>query len=287
MKVKFSKIILFVLVLSSLAFLKEGKTDEEKIYKHPPRRIICLESSLVEILYFLGMEDRIVGVTSFCKWPPEVEKIPKVGRGFGDLNLEMLIALEPDIILCWRGKDERMLSERGFHLFLVESCGIKGVIDIVRRVGEVVDKPQQAELLARDMEGRIKNIEEKLKDVKRKPLVYFEGGNTPFSTRAHGSLGHDLITLAGGINIAKDEPIAFPTLTNEYIIKLNPDVIIVEQYGASIDEIRKRPGWSNIPAVRNNRIYKQPSYYTYYSPRCIEGLEQFAKWFHPELFEEE
>lgn len=274
-----SLVLFLVFVVCSFSPLfSEGK-GREKI----PKRIICLDSSLAEDLYFLGVGDRIVGVTRYCHWPAEIARKPKVGRGFGDINLEMIISLKPDIIFCWEGRDVRILSGRGFRLFVVHPSGVKGILDMILRMGKVVGKYEKAEEIVSQMRKRIEKVKKIVKKAKRKPLVYFEGSRLG-STRAPGSLTHDLITLAGGINLAGSQPIPFPILSNEFIIQSNPDVIIVEQYGASIEEIKRRPGWERIKAVRNNRIFKQRSYYTFYSPRLIEGLEQYTKWFHPELF---
>jgi len=91
--------------------------------------------------------------------------------------------------------------------------------------------------------------------------------------------------MAGGINIAADEPFRYPDLTDEYIIAKNPDVIVVISYGASIEEIKARQGWQNINAVKNDRVYSIDRHLVTASPRLVDGLEQLAKWFHPDLFE--
>lgn len=287
MKAKFKVWIYVILIICVLALIKSyffEKEEKNILLSSPPQRIICLDSSVAEVLYFLGVSDRIVGVTSYCKWPDELRKKPKVGRGFGDLNLEAIASLQPDIIFCWRGRDEKILASKNYRLFLIHSGGIEEVMRQILEISRVVGREEEGKKLVSQMQAKINEIKRKLNSVSIKPRVYFEGG-TPFTTRAPGSLGNDLITMAGGINIAQNEKIAFPTLSNEFIIQSNPDIIIVEQYGVPIEEIKNRPGWQNISAVKNNRIYKVPSYYSYYSPRCIEGLIQFAHWFHPEVFE--
>jgi len=132
------------------------------------------------------------------------------------------------------------------------------------------------------MKARIKKVEDKIRKSSRfRPLVYFEA-HTLGKSRGPGCLTHDLITRAGGINIAGDSPVAFPLLSQEYIITKNPDVIIVEEYGAAPEEIKRRDGWHNIKAVKAGKIFVSMGYYTGYTPRCLDGLEKYAEWFYEE-----
>jgi iron complex transport system substrate-binding protein len=98
-------------------------------------------------------------------------------------------------------------------------------------------------------------------------------------------LTHDLITRAGGINIAKDEPVSFPILSQEFIIEKNPDIIILSEWGTKPSTIKNRDGWKNIKAVKSDRILVSKSGYTGYTPRCLDGLEVYARFFHPGLFD--
>lgn len=253
----------------------------------PPKkieRIISASSIFTQILYDLGVEDKIVGVSKSSLNPPGAEKKVQIGRSFGHLNIETILSLQPDIVFCWKG-DASILKEKGLCVFFHKgTCDIKKIIELVKEVGKIVGKEKRAEEIAENMEMRVKEIVERIKNIKKKPLVYFEGYSIG-STRGPGSLTHELITLAGGENLAKDTKTPFPLLSQEYIIAKNPDIIIVEEYGAKIEDIKRRPGWQNIKAIKNNKIYKSRIYFTNYTPRCIEGLEQFARWFHPEVFE--
>ena len=92
--------------------------------------------------------------------------------------------------------------------------------------------------------------------------------------------------MAGGINLAADEPVRYPILNSEYIIDRNPDIIVIVSYGASINEVKNRDGWGNMTAVKNNKIYQIDTNWITCNPRLILGLDQFAKWFHPDKFGE-
>lgn len=261
--------------------LKKERCIPKKI-----ERIVSANNVFTQILYDLGLEDKIVGVSISSINPPGAEKKIQIGRSFGHLNIETVISLEPDIVFCWKG-DAPVLKEKGLCVFFREdgAYSVKKIIELVKDVGKVVGREKQAERIAKEMERRVRKVVNKTKDIKKRPLVYFEAGSIG-STRGPGSLTHDLITLAGGENLAKNEPVAFPLISQEYIIAKDPDIIIVEEYGTTTEEIRKRDGWQSIKAVRNNKIYRSPVYFTNYTPRCIEGLEQFARWFHPDVFKE-
>ena len=244
-------------------------------------RIISLNVAATEILVELGLEDKIVGVNFTKSNPVVVKEKPKVGRGFGDVNVEAVLALRSDIVFVYK-QDAQVLEEKGIPVFIVETCNLKEVISLINRIGEITDKEQEAYEIADRMEDRINKVQEELRDIKFRPLVYFESGSIGH-TRASGTLTHDLITLAGGENLAENEPIAFPLLSKEYIIASDPDIIIVEEEGVSVEEIKGRDGWQDIKAIKNDRVFTAPVYYTNYTPRCIEGLKQFARWFHPEV----
>ena len=130
------------------------------------------------------------------------------------------------------------------------------------------------------MKARIKKIKGKTQKARNiRPLVYFEAHSLGKS-RGPGCLTHDLITRAEGINIAEESSVSFPLLSQEYIITKNPDIIIVEEYGATPEEIKRRDGWQNIKAVKSGSIFVSRGYYTGYTPRCLDGLEKYAGWFY-------
>ncbi|RLD17321.1 MAG: hypothetical protein DRI22_00140 [Caldiserica bacterium] len=278
----FAVILIFVLI----SFLYKEREYEKKGKKHIYERIVSL-SSTTEILCALGAEDKIVAISDIDKESPYYEILkdkPRCGGGIRNVNVEKVLGFKPDLVFCWRGQAD-ILRERGLNVYAVGTYDLEGVMGLIMDVGRLVGKEREARRIVSFMREEIKRISERLKKVKNRPLVYFEA-HTLGKTRGRGSLTHDLITRAGGINIAKDEVVPFPLLSQEFIITKNPDVIIVEEYGAKPEEIKKRDGWQNIKAIVNNRLYRSHVYFTSYTHRCIEGLKQFAKWFHPELFKE-
>lgn len=282
-------IISIIILALGFSILLSGSKFQKKEKKKTYKRIVSLWSSTTEILCDLGAQDKIVAISEVEKDSPYYEILknkPKCGGDIRNVNVEKVLSFKPDLVFAfpWGGQVD-ILQKSGLNVYVTKPCDIEGVMNLIMDVGRLVGKNKEAERIVSDMRTKIQEIERRLEKVKKKPLVYFESFSVG-KTRSVGSLTHDLITKAGGINIAKDEPVPFPILSQEFIIQKNPDVIIVTEHGADPEEIKKRPGWENINAVRNNRVYKCYGYFTSYTPRCIEGLQQFAKWFHPDLFKE-
>lgn len=268
-------IVLFLLRLSAGEDVKPERRDK-------PVRIVSLCLPVTEIICQLGLEDKIVGICS-GECPEQVKDKPKIGKAFGAINLESVIALKPDLVFCWG--DGIVFREKGLSVYSLYTKDLDGVIKLVEEVADLLGEKQRAVPILTAMKEKVGNIEKKLSFVKENPLVYFEAGSIG-KTRGPGSLTNELIAKAGGVNLAGENNIPFPLLSNEFIIAGNPDIILVEDYGKAIEKIRSRNGWKEIKAVKNNKIFRCPSYYTNYSPKCIKGLEQFAAWFHPELFKQ-
>ena len=251
-----------------------------------PCRIACLSPYPAEILCDIGEADRIAAISKLQKNDPYYELLknkPIVGGGFGhNINLEMVLGVDPDLVFCSNGQKD-VLRARGLNVYTTRTYDIQGIMGLITDIGKTVGKEEIAKRIIDEMKTRIQKVEEKVKRVKDKPLVYYEQSALG-KTRAKGSLTHDLITRAGGINIAKDEPVPFPILSQEFIIQKNPDVIIVEEWGTKPSTVKKRDGWKNMKAVALGRIFRSRSYYTGYTTRCLDGLEEYAKFFYPELF---
>jgi len=250
-----------------------------------PERIVSLASSATETLYALGAGDKLVGRDKYSKYPEEVKNVQEVGSGSSP-NLEMIIGLQPDVLFAWPYSRNAIISlEDKMPVIYIDPRSVDDVLDTIRMIGLVTGKSSEAENLIAEMQNKIDAITDVTKELNKtqRPLVYYELG-TPMKTTGPGTFTNELIFMAGGINLAADEPVRYPLLSSEYIIERNPDVIIIVSYGASIEEVKNRDGWENINAVKNDRVYKIDTNLVTSNPRLVQGLEQFAKWFHPDLF---
>jgi len=250
-----------------------------------PERIVSLASSATETLYALGAGDKLVGRDKYSTYPEEVKNVQEVGSGSSP-NLEMIIGLQPDVLFAWPYSRNAIISlEDKMPVIYIDPRSVDDVLDTIRMIGLVTGKSSEAENLIAEMQNKIDAITDVTKELNKtqRPLVYYELG-TPMKTTGPGTFTNELIFMAGGINLAADEPVRYPLLSSEYIIERNPDVIIIVSYGASIEEVKNRDGWENINAVKNDRVYKIDTNLVTSNPRLVQGLEQFAKWFHPDLF---
>jgi len=272
--------LFWVIFKGSAAQKRLAGAGREKVYPH---RIISLCSAATEILYYLKADSLIVAVDDGSKLytPFSVDK-PAVGNAYASLNIELITLYQPDLVLCSPSKAE-ILKARGFQTLAVKTCNVDETLELIDQIGETIGRKENARKITDWMRTEIVGIQEKVKQVSQKPLVYFEAHREGLS-RGRGTLTDDLITLAGGINLAHSERARFPVLSREVIMERDPDVIIVESYDLDGKQIMDRPGWRQIKAIRNDRIYTSTVNFTNYTPRLVEGLRTFASWLHPELF---
>jgi iron complex transport system substrate-binding protein len=294
-------LVIVVLILTAfgsgyLIAYKEAKTQAEitlidgvgrvvEIYE-TPKRVVSMASSATEILYAIGCGENIVGVDKYSDYPPDVKNKTVVGSSYSP-NLEAIIGLEPDLLIAWwYARDNLLPIEDKVTVMYINPQSVEDVLQLIRQIGLIMNKVEEAEKLVEEMQSRIENITKITEDLNKsqRPLVYYELSKKG-RTVGQGTFTNELIYMAGGINIAADEPFRYPDLTDEYIIARNPDVIVVVSYGASVEEIKSRNGWQNINAIKNDRVYSIDRHLVTASPRLVDGLEQLAKWFHPELFD--
>jgi len=268
----------------------------------PVERIISLYSSLSEIICALGGQDRIVGRDATSNFPPSILEKPVVGESSYNPNLEVLLELNPDLVVS-----DSMLSDETRQT--IEGAGVPvfisttGELDprstvtainftgqLIRNFGLILGEEEKADEIVDYMESYENLVNERIKNLtpSEKPLVYYEWYMSWYSC-VTASVAH-----AGGINIAAEEPISFPTLSIEYVLEKDPDVIIrmisspehdVVDFETMREEILNRPVLSEVKAVKEGRVYVY-DYVVWTGTRLPAGLLYWAKWFHPSLFED-
>lgn len=263
--------------------------DREITLDRPPERIISLAPSLTEILYALGLGDRVAGVTRFSTYPPKAASRPRVGS-YNNLNVEKIISLSPDLVIGTVDGNNpivvTLLEQAGIEVFIVNPRNVRQVIETVATLGRICGIPEKAEETARKMLERVQRVLGKTRGEKR-PLVFLQINIKPIMTVNRQTFHHDLIDLAGGINIAGDEPITYPRISLEAVIQKRPEVILISsmERGGKFEKARNDwLKWTTIPAVKNGRVHLIDSdLIDRPSPRIIKGLEEMARFFHPEL----
>ncbi len=258
-----------------------------------PRRIVSFAPSITEIIFALGREDRLKGVSRFSDFPPEATRLPSVGS-YIRLDLEKIVALRPD--LCFATKDGNpkdvvtRLSALGIPVYVVDPNNLEAVLKTIHRIGDVLNAGPKADAIIQQMHSRISHVKSVVAKASRRPGVFFQIGISPIVSLGESTLINELIEIAGGINLAKG-PTPYPRFSREQVLALAPDVLIITSMarGGRFEQVKREwSRWSSIPAVRNHRILMVDSnIFDRPSPRLVDALEILARLIHPGLFEGE
>jgi len=257
-----------------------------------PKRIVSMAPSLTEILFSLGLREEIVGVTDFCDYPEAALTKQRIG-GFVNPSIEKIVSLKPDLILAIKDGNRMVtvhrLSDLGFSVYVVDPTGFDGVVKTIENIGEVVRRQEKSTEIVRKITKKKEAVVRLTQSLPR-PKVFFQIGYSPIVTVGRGSLGDDLIRLAGGRSISENESASYPVYGVETILSKAPEVIILSSMDSKRDYLNLMKMWQSrkeLPAVKRNAIYvidsnlvDRPTY------RIVEGLETLAKMIHPEAFGE-
>lgn len=246
-----------------------------------PERIVSLVPSNTEILFAIGAGKKVVGVTTNDDYPKEVKNLPKVGDM--TINAEKVVALKPDIVFAsvLNGKETiDKLKELSLTVVVLDANSIKDVYHSIDLVGQVTNQLNQSDQLIGKMEAeKLKIFQKVAKAKKDKPVKVWLESDPSLYTAGKGTLLNELVSLAGGNNVAKDLQ-GWAQVSSEQVVKWNPDVI-VSMYGDT-SVIRNRAGWNTIHAVKEKKITAiDPNIVSRPGPRIIEAMHQLAKTFYP------
>lgn len=253
----------------------------------PPRRIISLAPSVTEVLFTLGLGDRVVGVTSYCDFPPEAKTKEKVGDTLHP-NLERILTLKPDLVIITTASQlETLMQQLGqlnIPIYVTNPRTVGEVITSIRKIGDATGASAKAKEVADEMERRVSEVEHRVKGLP-KPRVLYVLQTAPLITAGRNTFINDLINLAGGSSVSGDETADYPQLSRETAIASAPEVIIApESHGTElVKEQDLRRDFAVTPAVKNYRIVRvNPDWTDRPGPRIVEGLEQLAQGMHPQ-----
>ncbi len=260
----------------------------------PAQRIITIAPHAAEIVCALGACDRLVGVSKFCVYPPELAQRARVG-GLFDADLEKIVILRPDLIVL-RGRNqsvERLAHSLNVRIFFDETDTIAGIGQCVRELGKRLDRQDAAEALVASFESRLNAVRQRVAG-KKKPRVFvtvsrLRGKLANILTSSHGAFLDEMIEIAGGENVFGHLDMTYPQVSPESIAAQRPDVIIEFMPGteASPEKLASlRREWramGTVPAVANDRIYIITADHSLMpSPRFAKIVEQVARLLHPE-----
>ncbi len=258
-----------------------------------PRRIVSFAPSITEIIFALGRQDRLKGVSRFSDFPPEATQLPSVGS-YIRLDIEKIVALKPD--LCFATKDGNpkdvvtRLTAIGIPVYVVDPRNLGAVMETTLRMGDVLNAAPRADAIVHEMLSRIDRVRALIATAPSRPRVFFQIEISPIVSVGAQTFVNELIEMAGGINLAKGSA-PYPRFSREQVLALAPDVLIITSMarGGRFDQVKKEwSQWPSIPAVRNHRVLMVDSnLFDRPSPRLVTALETLARSIHPELFEGE
>lgn len=293
---------LFFLIFLSIFVLLTRFCVEAKEAK---ARYISLAPSTTEILFALGLDNEIVGVSNFCDYPAEARLKNKVGD-FSHPVLEKIILLNPDYIFC-TGLEQSMvvhqLRQLNFKVYVSDPSSIEDLFSSIIEIGKITGRSKQAQLLLEEMRTRLQKIRNRYCHipVSQRPKIYLEVWPDPLTTIGSLSFIDDLISLAGGVNIANDVSRAYFVISPEQVIKSNPNFIVIthsknknalsENFRVKRNLIevifKKRFGWDNILAIKRQNIISEidEDLLLRPGPRAILGLEKLHRLIYNHLYQ--
>ena len=298
--------VLIGVAFGSVYILNNVLTDEEKpgsititddadrtvTLNSTAGRIVSLSPSNTEILFAIDAGDKVVGRDEYSDYPEEALDIPTVG-GFTTPNIEKILGLDPDVIIAALLTQNAISSiENQIPCLYFDPESVNDVLSVINRIGLVTGKETEAQNLIDDMQSTVDDITSITDDFTsaEKPSVFLEIFYEPYWTIGGSSHINELISMTGGINIFGDQDFSYSTISEEVIINSKPDIIVLYgemgSYAVTIDEVKNRDGWGDIPAVKNNQIYIIDGDLLNPCPRIVQGIEYLAYYFHPDLFPE-
>jgi iron complex transport system substrate-binding protein len=257
-----------------------------------PQRIISLGPANTEILYALGLADRVVAVTSFDNYPPDVKQKPNIG-GFSNPNLEQVVSLSPDLVVAAPIHEKQVipqLESKGITVLALAPKTIDDVEKAIALVGQVTGSSARAGQVVSDMEKRVKAVTDKAGplSVDQRPRVLYLVWHDPLMGSGRDTFHDELIRKAGGANVIT-EP-GYPNISLESVVQANPDVILAgvgmgQGQDAPLKFAREESRLRDVSARLSNRVHGVDTDVAGRAgPRIVDALETFAKLIHPELF---
>ena len=252
----------------------------------PPKRIISLAPSTTELLFAMGLGDRVIGVTGFCDYPEEAKKKPKIG-GMSNPSLEAVLSSRPDIVVMTTDGNQKDFAERlrslKIRTYVFRATRLADLPQGIRDMGEALGVKKKADLLARGIELSIEKIigdrrahsgTGKSHDEKVLFIIWPE----PLIVAGPGTAIDDAIRLLGAINIASRAQSPYPKFSIEEIIRRSPDIIFIGRGHAAMHDVSQGllKKIANTPAVRDKKVFFLSDNLYRLGPRMVKGIEELA-----------
>ncbi len=239
-----------------------------KSFIEPDFKIVSLSPAMTEILFALNAEDNIVGVTTFCNYPEQAKRIYKIGD-FSNPSIERIVGLKPNLVIVNLPEQIRIkkqLEALQINVFVSSPKSLNDIYREIAEIGKMLKKKATAESLIRSMQMNIRLFESN-----EKKRVYIELSPRPIVTIGAHSFLNEMLEMIGGKNIFSDIAQDYPVVSQEEIIKRNPEIIIL----LHPEDIKDRLGWDKIAAIRNGKVYTDinQDHIMRPGPRLVKGFK--------------
>ena len=258
-----------------------GRTVE--VPNHP-HRVACLIPSVVDIVYSLGAGADVVAISDFTKYPKEALQKPSIGLPINP-SMETIVALHPDLVLGsgdlntleFAGQLERL----GIAVFMVDPHGLEGIYGSILSIGRALNREPDAKALVARLRTRVDTVKARVSG-KPRVRVFMAIWYDPVMTIGKRAFSSELIEAAGARSVTDDIAQEWPEVSIETVVSRQPDALLFASgSGITPEELKARPGWEHLKAVREGRIYYIDDRVQYPSPIAFDALEDLAKQFHP------
>lgn len=282
-----TKIIAVGLLVVSLIVLAAHVSFAQAAPTPRPQRIVSLAPSVTETLFALGFGNRVVGVTTYCDYPAEARQLPKIG-GFANPSLEAIVAKRPDLVIGVNDSSHpvkaREMERLGIQVTLVSVNSVKEILNSIKLIARWLGSPEAGDKLVHKITLQFDEVTKRVAPAPRRSTL-LAVGLRPLVAVGGKNFIDELITLAGGENIAGDAAQPWLNLPDEYVVAKAPQVIIEAGMGSERGPTRNWRDLKSIPAVKEQRVYSYRSDKILRpGPRIGEGLEEIARLVHPECF---
>ncbi len=249
-----------------------------------PHRVICLMPSVTDVVFALGADDDVVGISDYTKYPAAALKKPSVG----DLikpSIEMILSLHPDLVIGMQPKGPMEVTDQlervGIPIFLVDPHGIAGIFHSVESIGQALNRTAQADALIHTLQQRVDGVRARTKS-QPAPQVFMPIWYDPITTIGKNAFITEVIEAAGGRSVTDDLPTEWPQISMEVVLERAPEALLLVRGGkTTLQVLQNRPGWSSMTAIKEHRAYYVDDRINFASPVAIDALEDLAKQFHP------
>jgi iron complex transport system substrate-binding protein len=251
-----------------------------------PSRLVSLSPATTEMLFLLGLGDRVVGVTDSCEFPPEAKRKPSVGATLNP-SIEKILTLKPDLVVgspqANRRETADQLARVGIPLYGVTAQTVDGMLASVADLGRALSHEAEARELVGKLQVRLDAVSRRIAG-RKPPRVLFVVWFRPLMTAGPQTFLSDVIRRAGGEPLGRGLQGEWPKLSVEEALRLQPDVILFPQtqaFAPNREEFRTLAGWKDMQAVQEGRIYFVSDTIVRASPRLVDALEEVSRYLHP------